>query len=99
MARVIVQDTGQFIGTLVDLHGPAQSWVTDWPFLAWRHPNGTLRNYPSVLAPAQRMWVPTPLELRIPVRNSSDDEMELLIPSHLLDFIQHHTGFRESPKR
>ena len=41
---------------------------------------------------------PPPLEVRLPVRNNSAGGMEVLVPSHLLDFILQHTAFRPLPK-
>ncbi len=92
MARVFRQDTGQLIGQLGELRGPLQAWITEWPFRAWRHPDGTLRNYPSVARPERWVKKPAYIEIRIPVRNADDGEIEVLVPLEHLDFILHHTG-------
>jgi hypothetical protein len=98
MARVLRQDTEEEVGILVDLYGPIQSWITTLPFRAWRQPDGALRNYPAVPQPGQSMRAPRPLEVRLSVRNGANGELEVLVPSDLIDFIQHHTGFRSHPK-
>jgi len=96
MARAIRQDTSEFLGYLIELYGPVPPWVKDWPFRAWRHPDGKLRNWPPVPVDGI-MRAPPHLELRIPIRNNASGEAEVLVPPNLLDFIQNHSAFRALP--
>jgi len=96
MARAIRQDTNEFLGYLIELDGPIPPWIKDWPFRAWHHPDGKLRDFPPVPADG-RMRVPPHIELRLPIRNGPRGEPEVLVPPHFLDFIQNHTAFRRPP--
>jgi hypothetical protein len=90
MAKVLRKDTEELVGHLDDLRGSVQSWTKDWPFRAWRHPDGKLRNYPGVPPPNQPMSASTPIEVRLAVRNSPAGEMEVLLRV---------SGFHEEPHR
>jgi hypothetical protein len=50
MVRVVHKETNELIGYLPDLHGPFEPGTRDWPFRAWRQPDGSLRNYPRATA-------------------------------------------------
>jgi hypothetical protein len=77
MAKVLRQDTKQLLGYLIELDGPIQPWIKEWPFRAWHHPDGKLRDFPP--APTDgRMLVPPHLELGIPIRTSPSGELEIL---------------------
>jgi hypothetical protein len=93
MAKVLRQDTKQLLGYLIELDGPIQPWIKEWPFRAWHHPDGKLRDFPPVPTDG-RMLVPPHLELGIPIRTSPSGELEILVPPHFLDFIRHHSAFR-----
>jgi hypothetical protein len=97
MVRVVREDTGELIGYLTDLPGQFEKGVYDWPFRAWRHPNGTLRNYPAVPSGGPTMKRPPSIEIRLRVHNNSTGEGEVLVPRNLLDFMQNHTGLRATP--
>jgi hypothetical protein len=64
--------------------------IFEAPLGAWRHPDGKLRNYPSVPEPGQRMRAPPPLEIRLPVRNGQNGEVEVLVAHEQTKLAHYH---------
>jgi hypothetical protein len=98
MASVFRQDTGELLGHLTSLEGPLARGITYWPFKAWPHSDGKLHAEPEPL-PA-RTGQPPPLPavtLNIPVRNTDDPDVHLIVPPELVDFIVTHDSFRAAP--
>jgi len=99
MASVYRQDTGEFLGYLVDLYGPLLPGTKAWPFRAWRHLSGALRGEAEgPVIRAGRVAAPPHITLQMPVRNITEADVHLLVPPELLDFILTHSGFRAMAK-
>lgn len=99
MASVYRQDTGEFLGYLMELHGPKLHGTTHWPFKAWRHSNGALRDVPEgPVARGGRLTAPPFQTIHIPVANVHEADMHLIVPPELVEFITNHSAFRALAK-
>jgi len=98
MASVFREDTGEFLGYLIELHGPLPPGTRDWPFHAWRHSNGKLRGEPEApIVRAGRITAPPYITVRIAVSNIESPDVHLIVSPDLLDFILNHGAFRAAP--
>lgn len=89
MASVYRQDTGEFLGYMTEPEGPLARGITDWPFKAWRHPDGSLRSEPG----GTNANEDPAATLDIPLRNADSSDVHLIVPPDLVDFIVTHRHF------
>jgi len=100
MASVYRADTDEFLGFLTELYGPFDQTTKDWPFRAWRWPDGSLRNEPAApVAVGGRLTAPPHITIRLAVRNIHEPDVHVLVPPEFLDFVLNHTGFRAAPAK
>ena len=95
MASVFRQDTGEFRGYMAEPEGPLAGGITYWPFKAWLHSDGKLRSDPEPDSTVTDRVATEPAgTVDIPVQNNESEDVHLIVPPDLVDFIVTHRGFR-----